>query len=95
MKTAIKINYDYQYWFGVHFRDRYGNKAAQLYREMSEWLESALEISDYSVNQVTLKNMRLTRRYQIDFRTEEAYSFFALCWDSRVDEYLDSYRMKR
>ena len=95
MKLANNIVYDYHYWYVIHFRDRYGVQAERLYQEMAEWLENALDFTEYSLNWQHLKRNRYTQKYQIDFRTEEAYSFFALCWDSRVDEYLNSYNKKR
>jgi hypothetical protein len=95
MKIANKINYEYHYWFAIHFRDRYGVQAERLYQDMTGWMKNALDHTDYSLNWQLLKRVRYSQKYQIDFRTEEAYTFFALCWDSRVDDYLNSYSMKR
>lgn len=95
MKIAQKIVYEYEYWYSIHFMDKHGLGAERLYKEMLKWMENSLELTDYSVTNQTLHRNQYTRQYQIDFRTEEVYSFFALCFDSRVDDYLNSYQIKR
>lgn len=94
MKLARKIVYEYEYWYAVHFLDKHGIQANRLYGEMCQWLQNSLEHTDYNLQNQLLRRVRYTRRYQIDFRTEEVYSFFALCWDSRVEDYLNSYVRK-
>lgn len=93
MKTARILTYDYHYWFEPHFRDRYNISASRLYKKMTKWLENSLEISDYRTTNPS-PYIHWGGRYQIDFREEHHYSFFALCWDSQVDDYYNSYKVK-
>ena len=96
MKTARILTYDYHYWFQPHWRDKYGLGADRLYLKMDKWLENTLEISDYRIYDRNQKSYWLhANKYQIDFREENHYSFFALCWDSQVEDYYNSYNVKR
>lgn len=88
MKSARKLTYDYHYWFYSSGRDRYGIRAKALFNQMEQWLENTLDVCDYSAKY-------RYGRFTIDFRDEQHYSFFALCWDSQVEDYYESCRTER
>ena len=92
----VKVTYDYHYWFSPHWRDKYDKQAKKLFKKMEAWLKTSLEIGDYRVRlEKTGDTFPVTHQYRIDFRTEEAYSIFALCWDSQVDNYFEQFQVKR
>jgi hypothetical protein len=55
---------------------------------MCRWLENTLDVCDYSAKDRYGK-------FTIDFRNEDQYTFFALCWDSVVADYHESYNAER
>ena len=83
----VKVTYDYHYWFSPHWRDKYDKQAKKLFNKMESWLKTSLEMGDYRTRPVKLGDYNVNKQYWIDFRTEEAYSIFVLCWDSQVDNY--------
>ena len=83
----VKVTYDYHYWFSPHWRDKYDKQAKKLFKKMESWLKTSLEMGDYRTRPVKLGDYNVNKQYWIDFRTEEAYSIFVLCWDSQVDNY--------
>ena len=91
----VKVTYDYHYWFSPHWRDKYDKQAKKLFKKMEAWLKTSLEMGDYRTRPVILGDYNVNKQYWIDFRTEESYSIFALCWDSQVDNYFEQFQVKR
>ena len=75
-----KVTYNYHYWFRADWRRKH--EASQLFNEMRKWLHECLDLSDYRA-----RYDNRDYKYVIDFREEHQYTFFALCWDSRVAEF--------